>query len=119
VTSHRVRQFEAASIVVALERERAMRAGTWPPVLDAFLADLARSVSQSVQSGALILDVRPARSQDAGMTTLSIAEAGRLIGVHRTTIARAVARGDLDAVRVGKRARVRLADIERLGGGQQ
>jgi excisionase family DNA binding protein len=93
-----------------------MRAGTWPPVLDEILADLSRSLAKTVQTDALVLDVRSARPNDDAMQSVSVSEAARRLDVHRTTIARLILRGELPAIRVGARDRVRVADLERLYG---
>lgn len=110
---HRLRQFEAAQLVAIL---RPMRADTWPPVVDEFLRDLARIVAQTAQSDALVLEVRAAWAKDDLMATVSLSEAGRRLGVHRSTIARQISRGELPAVLVGARSRVRVVDLERVAG---
>src|SRR5688500_7311501 len=115
---HRLRQFEAASLLYALERERKLRGDAWPVVLNEFARDLEqRFLPRSAQTADLMLEIRAARPQDAGMATVSLSEAGRLLGVHRDTVRGMVKRGQLAAVQVGARLRVRLADLERIAGG--
>jgi excisionase family DNA binding protein len=117
---HLVRQFEAAQLLTALKREREIRGRAWPPSLDGFLRDLeARVWADSAQAADIALELHSARPQDAGMQTLSIAEAARTLGVHRSTMARMVDRGELPAIRVGARLRIRVAALERIAEGRK
>ena len=50
---------------------------------------------------------------------LTIAEAATRLGVHRQTLRAAIERGDLHAVRVGRRWLVPVAAIEELLGGHR
>ena len=45
---------------------------------------------------------------------VSCEEAGRLLGVSRFTIRRAIKQGRLQAVRVGRRVLIPVAELERL-----
>ncbi len=49
--------------------------------------------------------------------TLSIADAAARLGVHRQTLRAAIERGDVRAVRVGRRWLVPVAAIDELLGG--
>ncbi|MGH3117187.1 MAG: helix-turn-helix domain-containing protein [Gaiellales bacterium] len=116
---HRVRQFELASLAWALEQGRRARVGAWPPVLDEIRRDLEeRVLAETAQSGDFVLEVRSAQPEDAGMVTVTTSEAARRFGVHRQTIARMIDRGELRAVVIGARRRVRLADLERIAEGR-
>ena len=48
-------------------------------------------------------------NDDAQM--VDVAEAARLVACHPVTIRRAIARGELPALKIGSRYRVRLADL--------
>lgn len=43
---------------------------------------------------------------------LSVAQAGRRLGVSRLTLLRLIDAGDLPAYRIGRRIRLRTADVE-------
>lgn len=45
----------------------------------------------------------------------SIEEAAKVLGIHRNSVYRAVARGEIMAVRVGSRVLIPRAEFERLG----
>lgn len=51
--------------------------------------------------------------------TVTSDEAARLLGVSRRVVHRAIARGELRAVRLGRRFLVLRADLERLISGDQ
>jgi excisionase family DNA binding protein len=46
--------------------------------------------------------------------TESVDEAARMIGVHPLTLRKAIARGEIRAVRVGRRILIPTTEIERL-----
>ena len=47
-------------------------------------------------------------------TTLTVAEAAPLLGLHPETLYDAIARGDMPAIRVGRRLLIPAAHIRRL-----
>ncbi len=49
-------------------------------------------------------------------TALSVRELSESLGVHRNTVYRAVQRGELRSVRIGKRLLIPTAEVERLAG---
>lgn len=53
---------------------------------------------------------------DDDVLAFSPAEAGRRLGIHRRSVVRAIQRGELRAVRLGRRVLVPRAEIERLLG---
>lgn len=50
--------------------------------------------------------------------TLSVSQAARVMGVHEKTIRRAVARGELDSVRIGRRVLIPTHRVVRLLDGE-
>lgn len=49
-----------------------------------------------------------------GRTTITVAEAAPLLGLHPETLYDAIARGDMPAIRVGRRLAIPAAHIRRL-----
>jgi excisionase family DNA binding protein len=49
-----------------------------------------------------------------GCLTVSVPQAGRLLGYSRNTTYEAVQRGEIPAIKIGRKLRVPLAAIERM-----
>jgi len=54
-----------------------------------------------------------------GKRTYSIAEASKLLGIHRLTLSAAIRRGEIPALRVGRRVLIPSQALERLLEGVQ
>jgi excisionase family DNA binding protein len=57
---------------------------------------------------------KPSRAATIERETLTVAEAGRVLGIGRNAAYDAVARGQLPAIRIGKRLVVPRAALDRL-----
>ncbi len=65
-----------------------------------------------------ISDFRSPHRHPVARQTLSVEEAARILGIGRTSAYRAVARGELNHVRIGARILIPMAALERLLNGQ-
>ena len=48
--------------------------------------------------------------------TVSVADAGRIVGLGKTKLYELIGQGELDAVRIGKRTLIKTASLKRLVG---
>ncbi|WP_461004686.1 helix-turn-helix domain-containing protein [Trueperella pyogenes] len=54
----------------------------------------------------------PSRTPPSGLETVTANEAARLLAIHRNTLDRLIARGDIPAHKIGRSVRIRLSDLE-------
>ncbi|MEW6872126.1 helix-turn-helix domain-containing protein [Trueperella pyogenes] len=54
----------------------------------------------------------PSHTATGGLETVTATEAARLLAIHRNTLDRLIARGDIPAHKIGRSVRIRKTDLE-------